>query len=40
MKLKYWDEPLDFNHFSVAIRRIDRSFSDGQVKSLFNKLKN
>ena len=39
MKLKIWDDPLDFNKFEVCLRRLDPSFSDSQCKALFQKLK-
>ena len=39
MKLKIWDDPLDYNKFEVCLRRLDPSFSDGQCKALFQKLK-
>ena len=40
VKLKIWDEPLDFRRFGQAIRLLDSSFSDSQLKVLFSKLKN
>ena len=40
MKLKVWDEPMDFSRFSLAIRCLDQSFSDSQCRALFNKLRN
>jgi len=39
MKMKLWDDPVDFNKFEVSLRRLDPSFSDGQCKALFTKLK-
>jgi Ca2+-binding EF-hand superfamily protein len=39
MKLKAWDEPLAYPKFSAVIRRLDPSFSDSQIRTLFNKLK-
>ena len=39
MKLKIWDEPLEYIKFTSCIRRLDPSFSDSQTKSLFDKLK-
>jgi len=40
MKLKYWDEPLDYTNFKACIRRIDPTFSEPQCRALFNKIKN
>ena len=40
LKLKAWDEPLSFDRFYAAIRRLDPSFSDAQCRNLFAKLKN
>lgn len=40
IKLKIWDEPLDYRRFSQAIRLLDSSFSESQLKVLFGKLKN
>lgn len=40
IKLKIWDEPLDYRRFGQAIRLLDSSFSESQLKVLFNKLKN
>lgn len=40
MKLKMWDEPLDFAKFANCVRLMDPSFSDSQLKALFAKLKN
>lgn len=40
LKLKAWDEPLAFDRFYAAIRRLDPSFSDAQCRNLFSKLKN
>ena len=39
MKLKIWDEPIAFPKFTGCLRRLDPSFSDGQLKMLFDKLK-
>jgi len=39
MKLKAWDEPIPYPKFLLAIRRLDPSFGESQVKTLFNKLK-
>jgi hypothetical protein len=39
MKLKIWDEPLEFNQFQTCIRKLDPSYSDSQSKALFRKLK-
>jgi hypothetical protein len=39
MKLKIWDDPLDFNKLEMCLRRLDPSFSDSQCKALFKKLK-
>ena len=39
MKLKAWDEPITFPKFLLAIRRLDPSFGESQVRTLFNKLK-
>ena len=40
IKLKIWDEPLDYRRFGQAIRLLDSSFSESQLKVLFSKLKN
>ena len=40
MKLNPWDEPLEYPKFIVCIRRIDPSFSEGQARALFDKIKN
>lgn len=40
MKLKVWDEPLTFDKFLLAIRRLDQGFSEAQSRNLFDKLKN
>ena len=39
MKIKIWDDPMDYNKFVGCLRRLDPSFSDSQMKSLFEKLK-
>jgi hypothetical protein len=39
MKLKAWDEPLPYPKFASAIRKLDPSFSDSQIRTLYNKLK-
>lgn len=40
MKIKIWDDPLYYKQFENCLLRIDPSFSDGQCKALFDKLKN
>lgn len=40
MKIKIWDDPLYYPKFETCLRRIDPSFSDGQCKALFQKLRN
>ena len=40
IKLKIWDEPLDYRRFSQAVRLLDASFGESQLKMLFSKLKN
>lgn len=40
MKLKIWDDPLDYKKFSNCLHHLDPTFSDSQCKALFNKLKN
>jgi Ca2+-binding EF-hand superfamily protein len=39
MKIKIWDDPMDYNKFEVCLHRLDPSFSDGQSKALFKKIK-
>lgn len=39
MKLKIWDDALDYKKFLIAIRTLDASFSETQAQVLFNKLK-
>lgn len=39
MKIKAWDEPLTYAQFITAIRHLDPSFGESQIKNLFNKLK-
>lgn len=39
MKLKIWDDSLDYRHFLSAIRTLDASFSESQARVLFDKLK-
>lgn len=40
MKIKIWDDPLYFKQFENCLLRVDPSFSESQIKALFNKLKN
>jgi hypothetical protein len=40
MKLKAWDEPLSFTQLTQAIRNLDQSISDIQIRSMFTSLKN
>jgi hypothetical protein len=40
MKLKAWDEPLSFTQLTQAIRNLDQSISDIQIRSIFTSLKN
>ena len=35
MKIKIWDDPIDYNKFEVCIRRLDPSLADSQAKALF-----
>jgi len=39
MKLKLWDDPLTQMRLSAAIRHLDQSISDGQIRVLFMCLK-
>jgi hypothetical protein len=40
MKLKAWDEPLSFTQLTQAIRNLDQSISDIQIRSMFTSIKN
>jgi hypothetical protein len=40
MKLNIWDEPLEYPKFLICIRRLDPTFSEGQARALYDKLKN
>jgi len=39
MKLRVWDKPLVLNGFITAMRNLDQSISDVQIKALFNTIK-
>ena len=40
MKLRVWDNPLDNQAFHQALRNLDNSISDVQIRALFVSLKN
>jgi hypothetical protein len=40
MHLRAWDNPLDFAHFAEAIRKLDPSLGDSQLRQLAKVLKN
>lgn len=40
MKLRVWSDPLDQASFQKAIRNLDQSISDSQIRSLFIQLRN
>lgn len=40
MHLHAWDKPLDFTQFSEAIRKLDPSLGESQLRSLAKLLKN
>ena len=40
MKLRVWDDALDRNSFYTAMRNLDPSISDVQIKAIYATLKN
>ena len=40
MKLRVWDAPLNQDKFSAALRALDQSISESQIKSLFVSIRN
>jgi len=40
MHLHAWDNALDFNHFTEAVRRLDPSIGESQLRVLAKLLKN
>ena len=40
MKLRVWGSPLDYKSFHSALRSLDQSMSDVQIRALFNQLRN
>lgn len=39
MKLRVWSDPLDWISFQQAMRSLDQSISDSQIRTMFNQLK-
>lgn len=40
MKLRHWDEPLDFPKLCEALRRLDATLSEPQIRHMAKTLKN
>ena len=40
MKLRVWDDALDRQGFFQAMRNLDRSISDVQIRAIFTQIKN
>ena len=40
MRLRVWSDPLEFSGFQSAIRSLDQSISDSQIRTLFIQLRN
>ena len=40
MKLRVWGNPLDSKSFHTAMRNLDQSMSDVQIRALFAQLRN
>jgi hypothetical protein len=40
MKLRAWGNPLDYKGCHAALRNLDQSMSDVQIRSLFNQVRN